>query len=335
MTIGNVKKFTKNKGYESLNRNMLQDVKRLSLDAIGLLSNLTSYPDDWTIHKTELYKRYSKSGRRKVERAWNELVEEHYIVQLRRRKGKTYEYIYYHNQERFTEDEIKAIEETEGCSIWDGKVSNPKKEEMPSKNSSTVQNEQSKSEESSTVQNEQSKLDSTNRTDKKLTINQVYHQQSTLDTLDTKDTQKPAAKSKRSASSLSDQERKKRKEQYMDDAFYANQERVPKRISDMLHVFFDSTEESVKYYNLILVAKKNAEADTGVRLWFENEPEIEHEVINAFGRTYRKIEKERNVDNPEGYIYKSIYDVIVGVVGNRLRPSHYTPDKRFAEAFEE
>src|SRR5699024_12177600 len=89
---GNVKKFIKEKGYESLNRSMLQDEDNLSLQAIGLLANLTSYSDTWVIHKTELYNRFAKNKRKSVQNAWAELVENNYIVQLRKRNGSKYDY---------------------------------------------------------------------------------------------------------------------------------------------------------------------------------------------------------------------------------------------------
>ncbi|MFP3360422.1 hypothetical protein R0K17_24210, partial [Planococcus sp. SIMBA_143] len=84
--MATIKKWT-NKGYESVSRNMLQDIDNLSLQAIGLLENLTSMPDSWVLHKTELYTRYAKNGRRSVLSAWNELIENNYIIQFKKRDG--------------------------------------------------------------------------------------------------------------------------------------------------------------------------------------------------------------------------------------------------------
>ncbi|MRX71136.1 hypothetical protein GJU40_02990 [Bacillus lacus] len=159
MAEGNVRKFVKDKGYESINRNMLQDVENLSLESIGLLAHLTSYAETWKIHKTELYKRFAKSKRTKIEKAWNELVQERYIVQLRKRTGKKYEYIYYHNHQRFTEEDIKNIIEKEQAELWNGKVKKESEaEEIPSSN----------------VDFQQSNLNSSNSTDKKFTKDEVY-----------------------------------------------------------------------------------------------------------------------------------------------------------------
>ncbi len=109
---GNVKNYSKDKGYEIIPRDFLQD-EELSLQAIGLLSNLQSYPEDWELNKTEVYNRYKKNKRTSVANAWEELVEEKYIVQLRRRNGKKWDYIYYFNLERFTEEKVKDLEEKE------------------------------------------------------------------------------------------------------------------------------------------------------------------------------------------------------------------------------
>ncbi len=43
----------------------------ISLEALGLLVNLLSYPSTWELHKTELYKRFSKNKESSVRTAWN------------------------------------------------------------------------------------------------------------------------------------------------------------------------------------------------------------------------------------------------------------------------
>jgi hypothetical protein len=83
-------------------------------------------------------------------------------------------------------------------------------------------------------------------------------------------------------------------------------------------VFSSSTEQAKEYYNLILLAKMNTEIRTGTMIWLENEPELLHEIINTFSRAIRKIEKERNIDNPNGYIYKAIYDLILREINQRM-----------------
>ncbi|MFD4820112.1 hypothetical protein [Peribacillus butanolivorans] len=309
MSEGNVKKFLKDKGYESIHRNMLQDVDHLSLESIGLLAHLRSYSDNWKIHKTELYKRFAKSKRTKVEKAWNELVQEKYIVQLRKRAGKKYEYIYYHNHERFSDEDIKDIVEHEQAVIWDGKVKNDDKTiEIKLSKNTDINND------SSTADFQQSKMNSSFSTDKKLTIDEVNYKNNILDT---KDTNKHAVHNDFSTS-LTEDERLKEKELYMQNAFYENLEYIPDQLAKMLKVFSSSTEQAKEFYNLILLAKKNTEIRNGTMIWLENEPELMHEIINTFSRAIRKIEKERNIDNPNGYIYKAIYDLVHREINQRM-----------------
>lgn len=169
MSKGNVRRYRKNKGYESISRDMLQDVDNLSIAAMGLLSHLTSYPDNWKLYKTELYTRFKKSKRTQINNAWNELVEEGYIIQLRKRVGRKYEYLYFHDQERFTDEDINRIlEEYEGYELWDGKVS--KKKKIKENKEEETQNLDCRF---STVQNEQSKMDSPKSTDNKLTRKEI------------------------------------------------------------------------------------------------------------------------------------------------------------------
>ena len=120
MSQGNIKHFKKDYGYELIPRELLQSCdknskysKDLSLQAIGLLVNLQSYPENWDLNKTELYKRYSKNGRSSVQNAWNELVEKNFIVQFHKREGKRNIYTYYFSLTPFSDDDIKEIESLE------------------------------------------------------------------------------------------------------------------------------------------------------------------------------------------------------------------------------
>lgn len=119
---GNIKNFKKNVPFEQIPRELLQACdtnskhnKDLSLQAIGLLCNIRSYAESWDLHKTELYKRYAKNKEASVRRAWDELVENDYIVQLKRREGNKYKYIYYVTVYPFTEKDIAEIEKNEGA----------------------------------------------------------------------------------------------------------------------------------------------------------------------------------------------------------------------------
>lgn len=102
-----IKKFTKRKGFESIPRELLQS-KELTLEAIGLLCNLQSYPENWVLHKTELRKRFINKEK-VVDRIWDELVSHGYIMQFRKRVGKKYEYQYFFNVEKFTLDEVQTL----------------------------------------------------------------------------------------------------------------------------------------------------------------------------------------------------------------------------------
>lgn len=119
---GNIKNFRKDVPFEQIPRELLQACdtnskhnKGLSLQAIGLLCNLRSYAESWDLHKTELYKRYAKNKEASVKRAWDELVESEYIVQLKIREGNKNKYIYYVTVYPFTKEDIKEIEKNEGA----------------------------------------------------------------------------------------------------------------------------------------------------------------------------------------------------------------------------
>ncbi|MGX6979021.1 hypothetical protein ACWN8V_07160 [Vagococcus elongatus] len=117
---GRIFNVSKGKGYESLSREMLQD-ENLSLEAIGLLANIQSYPSNWKLYKTELYTRFKHNKRKSIERIWNELVSNGYIVQFRKRIGKKYIYQYLVSSEKYTKNEIiDLIEEakTDGFDFY-------------------------------------------------------------------------------------------------------------------------------------------------------------------------------------------------------------------------
>ncbi|GAE93036.1 hypothetical protein JCM21714_2067 [Gracilibacillus boraciitolerans JCM 21714] len=115
MSKGNIKNYAKDKGFEIIPRGLLQH-PRLSLQAIGLLCNLQSYPETWNLNKTEVYTRFPKNKKTSVANAWEELVEEKYIIQLRRREGKKWDYIYYFNlTPPFTNVEVQELENKESA----------------------------------------------------------------------------------------------------------------------------------------------------------------------------------------------------------------------------
>ena len=103
----------------------------ISLEALGLLVNLLSYPTTWELHKTELYKRFSKHGERSVKSAWNDLMDANYLIEFKYRVGKKYEYVYYFRKVPFTTEEkaeILASAEKEYGEIWGLQNEDPKME---------------------------------------------------------------------------------------------------------------------------------------------------------------------------------------------------------------
>lgn len=107
MSKDSIRRFSKSKGYESIPRELLQS-KELTLEAIGLLCNMTSYPDTWILHKTELRKRFVNKEK-VVDRIWDELVQTGYIIQFRKRVGRSYTYQYFFNVEKFTLEEVQEM----------------------------------------------------------------------------------------------------------------------------------------------------------------------------------------------------------------------------------
>lgn len=186
-----IKNITGEKPFEVLPRELLQqcdkkrknqDSKPLSLQAIGLLCNLQSYPEDWEIHKTELYKRYEKNGRRQIENAWNELVDSNYVVQFRIYNGNKLDYCYYFSVQPITEDQIKELERKHNSESL--KRLAPKSKESTVKNStvrnSTAQNEQYRHDGvSSAVQTVQHNLYSRDVSNTKRTDNIIHNQHNT------------------------------------------------------------------------------------------------------------------------------------------------------------
>lgn len=176
-----IKNITNEKPFEVIPRELLQscdkkrkdtDSKALSLQAIGLLCNLQSYPEDWEIHKTELYNRYEKNGRRQVQNAWNELVDSNYIVQFKVYNGNKLDYFYYFSVYPITENQIKELEKKHNSESL-------KRLDLKEKNT-TVQNEQYSNDGiSTTVQNEQYNLYSKDLNSTKRTDNIIHNKNNT------------------------------------------------------------------------------------------------------------------------------------------------------------
>jgi len=176
-----IKNINSEKPFEVLPRELLQqcDKKRsntennpLSLQAIGLLCNLQSYPENWEIHKTELYNRYEKNGRRQIQNAWNELVDAKYIVQFKVHNGNKLDYYYYFSVTPITNKQIKELEEYHNSESLERFNLKEK--------SSTVQNEQcSRDGLFPTVHSEQFKMNSSKVNSSKRTGNIIHNQYNT------------------------------------------------------------------------------------------------------------------------------------------------------------
>lgn len=105
---GSILRFNKHKGYESIPREFAQNEK-LSYEARGLLISIASYPESFKLYKCELYRRSDKNSRRKIDRCWQELIEEGYIIQFRKRMGKKYLFSYLFSLEPFLSDEFLSM----------------------------------------------------------------------------------------------------------------------------------------------------------------------------------------------------------------------------------
>ena len=110
MESGSIRSYKKNKGYESIPRELLQNFS-LSMEAIGLLCHLQSYPENWKLYKTELYNRFQRNKRTSIQRIWKELVDNNYMIEFKRREGKKYVYQYVYSIEPFDKQDIEQIKE--------------------------------------------------------------------------------------------------------------------------------------------------------------------------------------------------------------------------------
>jgi hypothetical protein len=119
---GIIKVYKIDSGFELVPRETIQD-PRLSLQALGLLINICSYPEDWKLYKTELYQRFAKNKRSSVQSAWKELMDAGYILEKRERDGKKWNYIYAVRLIPFTD---KEKEEFLGCCFSTAQNEQPK-----------------------------------------------------------------------------------------------------------------------------------------------------------------------------------------------------------------
>lgn len=95
--------------FELIPRTLLQS-KDLSLGAIGLLCNLISYPETYTLKRKVLYGRFKKNKRVSICTFLDELIKAKYFVQFKIRIGKQNDYKYFYQDTPFTDEEIEELE---------------------------------------------------------------------------------------------------------------------------------------------------------------------------------------------------------------------------------
>lgn len=127
MESGSIRSYKRNKGYESIPRELLQS-NDISLEAIGLLCHLQSYPETWKLYKTELYTRFKYNKRTSVQRIWKELIKNYYLLEFKKRDGKRYIYQYIYSVNPFSKEEIRNITEEllKDGFFWDVDFEQPK-----------------------------------------------------------------------------------------------------------------------------------------------------------------------------------------------------------------
>lgn len=194
-----------------------------------------------------------------------------------------------------TEDDVYAIDELEGYEY----------EEYKRENSSESLGAQG-SPENGRPENgllEVQKMDSSN-------TDSINTDLKDLDNIDTEDTKKDF--------SISHECKEKLKKEYIRKAFYENHDKVPEELGKVFSVFCRTTKEAEMYYKSINKAKldvfSKALEEKDIMLMdimnLENEPELLQQIVNTFVRVIRKVEKEQNINNPTGYLYKAVYKVI-------------------------
>lgn len=105
---GSIVRFSKNKGYESIPRELAQN-ENLSYEARGLLISIASYPEAFKLYKCELYQRSVLNNRRKIDRCWQELIDAGFVLQFRKREGRSFVFSYLFSLEPFSAEELLSL----------------------------------------------------------------------------------------------------------------------------------------------------------------------------------------------------------------------------------
>lgn len=300
MTSGAIQKFVKNKGYESISRAMLQN-DDLSLEARGLLAYMESMPESYVFYKTQLQKAFKHNKRTCIDRIWNELMSQNYLIAFRKRDGKKYIYQYYFTQERFDEENIQAIESDLLSSGFERVPLIERKSRKNKINSETlknqplsddeiwdVENQHSKNEENIwDVDFEQSKMNCSKSAGNKLTINK----------LNTKieDTQsKPVSKQENQSELMSDEN------------LVATQ-KYPLLSEQSTELLSKFGKDGLKLISKIYESKRKVEKDlnAGHKIYGDIFSEELDREVNKFVKIYRLGNwKEQGIKDVFGYFYK-------------------------------
>lgn len=299
MTSGATQKYVKNKGYESIKREMLQN-DDLSLEARGLLAYMESMPESYVFHKTQLQKAFKHNKRTCIDRIWNELMSQSYLIAFRKREGKKYIYQYYFTQEKFDEEDIQAIESDLLSSGFERVPLIERKSRRNKINSETLKNRALSDDEIWDVENqhsknegniwdvdfEQSKMNCSKSTGNKLTINR----------LNTKiDTQsKPVSKQEKYSELISDEN------------LVATQ-KYPLLSEQSTELLSKFGKDGLKLISKIYESKRKVEKDLngGYKIYGDIFAEELDKEVNKFVKMYRLGNwKEQGIKDIFAYFYK-------------------------------
>lgn len=270
----------------------------LTLQAKGLLTIFLSNSSEWELNMKEIIKR-SKNGRDAHYNVVKELIEKGYFarVEVKALTGKFERMEYLFSDDK--EDVLCALEEIK--KHYDEKILVI---EHAGNTTEKIINKKTNSEVPFTENQDTENADTDNQY-----INNTKGNNTNLDNrLDTEDTKKD----------LSDSQHKENlKKEYVRKAFYENHDKVPEELGKVFSVFCRSTKEAEMYYKSINVARLDVfekalqEFDTMLPVMnLEDEPELLQKIVNTFVRVIRKVEKEQNINNPTGYLYKAVYKTI-------------------------
>ena len=283
---GATQKYVKNKGYESIKREMLQN-DDLSLEARGLLAYMESMPESYVFHKTQLQKAFKHNKRTCIDRIWNELMSQNYLIAFRKREGKKYIYQYYFTQEKFDEMDIEAIETDLLSSGFERVPLIEKKSRKAKIKSEILKNQHLSDDEIWDVDFEQSKMNCSKSAGNKLTINK----------LNTKieDTQsKPVSKHENESEWMSD------------EILVATQKYLilSEKSTELLSKF---GKDGLKLISKIYESKRKVEKDIndGYKIYGDIFAEELDKEVNKFVKIYRLGNwKEQGIKDIFAYFYK-------------------------------